>query len=262
MINADNDVRIYTLCSGSSGNCTYFKVGADEFLIDAGMSMKGIKTALSSLGTDIERIRAIFITHEHSDHVKGCAMIAKHYGIPIHALEASAPHLGVANESLVIKHNTEYTEQIGDAIITSFPTSHDSAASCGYTVRYGELLIGIATDTGYVSDKMALALRGADAVLLESNYDPDMLRFGPYAPSLKARVASKRGHLSNDECSMFCRYLSDNKTKKILLGHLSAENNTPERALRSALLGVAPCKERAEIAVADRYTPTELFRRG
>ena len=254
----NNKIEIYSLCSGSSGNCYYFNCGGDEFLIDIGMSMKGVKSALSSLGSSLENIRAIFITHEHSDHTKGCAMVSKYYKIPIHVLSPCASLID-ADKSLINAHPHFFSVKIGNTEIFSIPTSHDSAACCGYKVCRDGLSFGIATDMGFANSEIATALTGTKAAVIEANYDPDMLKYGPYPYHLKERIASKAGHLSNEESARLCAYLSEKGTEHIMLGHLSKENNTPEKALLAVEKRIALCEKRAKISVAKRSDITLLY---
>lgn len=251
-------IRIYSLCSGSSGNCYYFKMGETEFLIDLGMSMRAVKSALLSLGSSIENIRAIFLTHEHTDHTKGCEMISKYYSIPIHALEDCVKGFDFY-APCTVKHGHFFKVLLGECEIDSLPTSHDSAASCGYKVSYKGLSFGIATDMGFANKEIAEGLIGVKAAVIEANYDPEMLKNGPYPYHLKQRIASKIGHLSNEESARLCAYLSKNGTEHIMLGHLSKENNTPEKALAAVNERISAQENGARISVAMRSSPSLLF---
>lgn len=254
------NVSLVSLYSGSKGNCTYIRAGADEILIDAGRSLRALTSALTSIGGDLSRIKAIFITHEHSDHVSALEMLSKKFRIPIHMTEDSAKKV-LATTSYVknniICHSPLFEEKIGDITVHSFPTPHDSDMSVGYTIELpnGEK-IGYATDIGHITSEIRKNLLGSSAVVIESNHDTDMLHDGPYPAWLKMRIGSTRGHLSNADCAAFLPELIANGAKDIMLAHLSGENNTPDTALSSAK---CVCCENFHICVARESEPTRLL---
>lgn len=232
---------VYTLASSSKGNSVYVRLGDDEILIDAGISCKRLCEALKSLDTDISRIKAIFVTHEHSDHVAGLETVAKKYNIPIHLTEPSAraylsPKTASAAQTAII-HPILYTEQVGVLTVRSFATPHDSAASVGFVVTDGtpEHTLALATDIGTLTDEVSDALIGCENVILESNHDENMLLCGDYPYELKRRILSDTGHLSNEAAAAFVSHLAASGTKRILLAHLSQDNNLPELAYHSCL---------------------------
>lgn len=253
--------EIFTLFSSSKGNSVFIRAGQTRLLIDIGRSRKAICDALVSVGASIDIIDAIFITHAHSDHTCGLAAIAAKHDIPIHTTCQTADQLLCkCDESRLTIHEDRYTVEIGDVTIHSFVTPHDSNGSVGYVVDYaGSYRFGICTDTGCISREMAEELIHCDGVLIEANYDEDMLKKGPYPFHLKQRIAANTGHLSNSKAADLCCILARSGVKKIMLGHISPENNTPELALKSC------CKalfERGyndiDITVADRYVPTRF----
>ncbi len=233
---------VYTLASSSKGNSVYVRLGDDEILIDAGISCKRLCEALRSLDTDISRIKAIFVTHEHSDHVAGLETVSKKYSIPIHLTEPSARaylcscKTASAAKAAII-HPILYTEQVGALTVRSFATPHDSAASVGYVVTDGlpEHTLALATDIGTLTDEVSDALIGCENVILESNHDENMLLCGDYPYELKRRILSDTGHLSNEAAAAFVSRLVTLGTKRILLAHLSQDNNLPELAYHSCL---------------------------
>lgn len=258
------EYRIVSLYSGSGGNSTFIRVGGDAILIDAGKSARALCRALTDIGEDIENIKAIFITHEHTDHVSALEVIAKKHALPIHITSVSAERFDERSTPCclfrMMTHGVEFCEQVGELQVRSFRTPHDSRMSVGYRIEFfdGEQkrTIGFATDIGYISDEIRENLRGCEAVVLESNHDLDMLMTGPYPRDLKLRVASKRGHLSNRECADFAIELAERGTRGILLAHLSKENNEPTLALEEserALGGLGVC-----VRVADPDLPVEL----
>lgn len=254
------NVTLVSLYSGSKGNCTYIRCGEDEILIDAGRSLRALMSALSVIGGDIARIKAIFITHEHSDHVSALEMLSKKYRIPIHITEGSAKKVLATTtyvKSNLVCHPPLYSETVGALTVSSFPTPHDSDMSVGYTIGLpGGEKIGYATDIGYITKEIRENLLGSSAVVLEANHDTQMLHDGPYPAWLKSRIESRHGHLSNVDCAAFLPELAAGGTKDILLAHLSAENNTPEAALECAKCA---CCEGLHICIAKEGEPTRLL---
>ena len=254
------NVSIFSLYSGSKGNCTYIRVDQDEILIDAGRSLRALTTSLASIGGDISRIKAIFITHEHSDHVSALEMLSKKFHIPIHITEDSSKKI-LATTSFVknniVCHPPVFTEQIGALTVRSFPTPHDSDMSVGYTVELPSgKKIGYATDIGCITNTIRENLLGSSAVVIESNHDVKMLENGPYPAWLKMRIGSKSGHLSNADCAAFLPELIQSGTKNIMLAHLSEENNAPDVALECAKCA---CCEGLNLCVAREGEPTRLI---
>ncbi len=255
-----NDVTIYTLFSGSSGNSCYVKCGNTEFLIDAGKSKKATESALSEIGASLSSIKAILVTHEHSDHIKGLKMITKYYGIPIYAAKGTAEMLITdVPDNLINVYEAGSVIEIEDVRIRSFETPHDSRMSTGYIIEYNGRRFGYATDMGMLSRKIADMLSECEAAVIESNYDLSMLRNGPYPYVLKKRIESNIGHLDNNDCARLVSYIVSHSTKKVLLAHLSAENNTPEIALDTVVCRLRQNSLLADVAVADRFCPTRLI---
>jgi len=220
---------ICSLSSSSDGNCYYVKLNGHEFLIDIGISCRQCVKFLRELGTKPQNIEAIFITHEHGDHIKGAKNFCKTYKPPLHILNScyTASPNSFFTET-VITHSPIYEINLGNVLISSFVTSHDSCGSVGYLFETDKIKYGIATDLGYISGSVKKSLTACDLVILESNYDEKMLCFNPnYSPQLKERIMSNQGHLSNSDANDFCCYLSETGTKTIMLAHLSEENNTP-----------------------------------
>lgn len=239
------------LFSSSGGNSVYVGCGEDGVLIDVGMSAKQTDIALHNIGVDPDSIRAIFITHEHSDHVKGLRVFAAKHKIKIYATKGTAFYLdnyelSAAKDSLKCEIADENGTEAGEIFVKPFRTSHDARESCGYTLETPDgRKIAVATDMGYVSDAVHNAINGCDLVMLESNHDVKMLENGPYPYQLKERILSNKGHLSNDACAEEAVKLIQSGTTRLFLGHLSRENNFPELAYQTthALLTQAGMRE-------------------
>ena len=261
--------RICSLYSGSKGNSVFIEAGGAKILIDAGRNAKQLCAALSSIGEDIDNIDAIFITHEHNDHVAALQVLSHKHSIPIHlTLQSAQIFNGLRDEKLCLCLNvyekSSFTSSVKGLTVKAFPTPHDSMASVGYKLTFTngdgeEISIAYATDTGYVTDKMLKNMLGAKYAVIESNHDLDMLRDGPYPVDLKARIASRHGHLSNADCAALASALAINGARAIMLAHLSEENNLPELAFNETRGAVAD--DSVKIAVASQYEPTWLIGR-
>ena len=258
------DCRIVTLYSGSGGNSVYIRVADTAILIDAGKSARALCTSLKEIGADIEEIQGIFVTHDHHDHTSALEVLSKKREIPIHMTERSAELFDRYPDSPVharlVRHTPIFTETVGELTVTSFPTPHDSRMSVGYRIEFsdgdGTRAFGVATDIGYVSDDVRAGLRGCEAVVLESNHDPDMLTDGPYPYELKKRIRSNRGHLSNPDSAAFAAELAACGTWSFMLAHLSEENNEPTLALEEAERAISD--PRVSVQVAAPHHPVEL----
>lgn len=258
------DCRIVTLYSGSRGNSVYIRVADTAILIDAGKSARRLCTALKEIGSDIEEIRAIFVTHEHADHISALEVISKKRNIPIHIAEQSARifdrYAPTYIHSRLVRHTPIFSVEIGDILVSSFMTPHDSMMSVGYRIEFfdGEekRAFGVATDIGYVTEDIKKGLLGCEAVVLESNHDIEMLKRGSYPQMLKQRILSNRGHLSNADSASFAAFLAANGTNSFVLAHLSEENNEPTLALEEARNAIS--EEWVRVAVAAADMPTEL----
>ena len=225
--------RAIPLFSGSQGNCVYVKYKDEEVLIDAGVSFKKITTALNSIGTDIKNIKAVLTTHEHCDHVQGLAVLSRHTDMPIFINRKSASYYDEPLDELFSGHVK--IKDPGDNItfdgfeVNVFATPHDSIGSCGYHFTFSDgTRFALATDMGMITPEIASYLLGCKTVIIESNHDTKMLKNGPYPFTLKKRILSDHGHLSNEDCALFLPKLVDMGAEKIILAHLSKENNTPE----------------------------------
>lgn len=228
-------LKFCSLYSGSSGNCQYIKTENATIIVDAGLSGKRIQQEIVNIGEDPKKIDAIFITHEHVDHIQGAGIMSRRLDIPIYAnektWEAMSPCIGE-----IKPHNMKILDehvQIGDLTIKSFDISHDAAHPVGYNIFYKNKKISIVTDTGCVNETITNSIMDSDLLLVESNHDEDMVLIGPYPWPLKKRVLGEFGHMSNDTAGHLIAKIIKKGTEIVLLGHLSKENNFPELAYKT-----------------------------
>ena len=240
-------MRYVSFASGSSGNCGLLSGGGVSLLVDAGRSLKRIKGCLADEGMELGDLDGILVTHEHSDHVAGLAMLSKYTALPMFMSGGTARALlrqvKCREENLrMIEAGIPLT--LGELRITAFETSHDAAQPFGYRVEGETGTLALVTDLGYVPRSVREAAEGCTAAVVEANYDLDMLRFGPYPMNLKRRIQGNYGHLDNLDSAEFCAYLAEKGAKQLLLAHLSKENNLPDLALQTV-----GCRLQGEIPV-------------
>lgn len=255
-------LEICTLASGSKGNCTYVRYGDTAILIDQGLSLKELRVRANYRGIDLSQTDALFVTHEHSDHVKGVGAFARAYDTPVYIPAACMGNFKTedGDERYFVPNEYDGEVAVKGLSIKPFRVPHDAHYTVGYRISTGKEDVAIATDLGFVSDGTLAKLVGCKAVVLESNHDPLMLEGGRYPRMLKARIAGKNGHLSNDACAETVAALAYNGTEKIVLAHLSEENNTPELAFEASreLLAKRGIKEGDDVLlfVADQFKPS------
>lgn len=226
--------KICTMFSGSSGNCTYISAGSEALLVDAGVSCKQIITALNERCFDTDKLKGIFITHSHSDHISGLRVLLNKTNLPVYASKETLGQLilqGTLNENAQyfdVEENPEFVSNIG---VKFFRTSHDCEGSGGYVFTLpGGDRVAVCTDLGFVSDEVRQNLLGSKAVVIESNHDVGMLQNGIYPFETKQRILSNEGHLSNAACATELPNLVKGGTTHIILAHISKDNNTPDLA--------------------------------
>lgn len=256
--------RFCPLFSGSSGNSFYFGGRDAGVLIDVGRSARQTVKMLESCEIPLQSIKGIFITHEHSDHVKGLRVFAEKHQLPVYASAGTLQALE-ENGTVTAKMTCRVVESGGiecaGMMIRPFPISHDCAEGFGYKIHTADdRQVTFATDLGYISDQVQQELETSDFVVLESNHDIGMLQNGPYPYYLKRRILSEIGHLSNEICAQMLPHLAQKGVTRFVLAHLSAENNTPDLAFQTALcsLKMAGLHENVdfELAVAPRENTT------
>lgn len=250
-------MNLCSIASGSSGNCIYTGTDKAGILIDAGISAKRIEQGLASIDRNIKEIKGIFVSHEHSDHIKGLGVLARKHHIPIYGtkgtLEAvkNTSSLGVIDEDLYRVIHAEEDVVIDDLVIKPFRISHDAAEPVAYRMECGTKSAAVATDLGFYNQTVVDKLQKLDVLLLESNHDIHMLQVGSYPYQLKRRILGDRGHLSNESAGKLLCHLLHDDLKAVFLGHLSKENNYDELAFETVKL---------EIALgSDKYKPEDFL---
>ena len=258
-----------SLYSGSSGNCLFVETDNTKILIDAGVSQRKIIDALASFNVDISEIDAILVTHEHSDHVKNLGNISQKYDIPVY-INAKTLNSIPEHKSKIADHNKNIFKSnkafsLNDLDIYPFSIPHDAADPCGFNIIYNGKKITVATDIGHIENKMISNLKDSDFILLEANYDPDILKYSRYPFPLKQRILSPVGHLSNSTAGKTLAQVigKSSNCKRVMLGHLSKENNFPELALKTVYDELSKeniSKNDVQITVASRDYPSKMIK--
>lgn len=228
-----------SLYSGSSGNSLLVQTDNTNLLIDAGVSSKKIEQALSDIEIDPHSIDGILVTHEHSDHVQGLGTFSKKFDLPVfvnqETLDAMPKQRDKISDKNIKKIKISENFSVGDLDLKSFSIPHDAANPCGFTIFNNSKKISIATDIGHMTNDILKNLEESSFVLLESNYDPEVLKCSPYPFSLKTRIAGPSGHLSNEMAGKTISFLLKSGLKNAMLGHLSKESNFPELAYKTVI---------------------------
>lgn len=255
-----------SLYSGSSGNSLYIKSDETNILIDAGVSMRQIEKALNDNESSLANIDAVLVTHEHSDHIKSVASISRKYNIPIFANEKTLDAIG-KNLSEIPKDNIKTFSvskkfDFKDMEIEPFSVPHDAYDPCGFNIYHDHSKISIATDLGHVSETIVKYLEKSSFLMLEANYDPEILKYGSYPYFLKNRISGPNGHLPNYIAGKTICSLIEKGLNSVLLGHLSKENNFPELAYQTVvdeLIANHYKEDHISLNVASRTTPGKLI---
>ncbi|TGE33985.1 MBL fold metallo-hydrolase [Desulfosporosinus sp. Sb-LF] len=265
-------MHLTTLASGSSGNAILVGENNRHLLVDCGISGKSLLHNLSQVNIPDSEIEGIVVTHEHVDHIRGVGILARKLKIPIYATtglwEAMGSSLGKLAENQRIEVQSSFS--CAGLNVVLYPTSHDSRESYGLKVsrprlkNKGDLAVGIATDSGVITQEMHRHLKGCDALVVEANYDEERLKWGPYPAYLKKRISGRYGHLENKQLAEgLSEWITEN-TQRVILAHLSEENNTPEIALSTVMRILQELNSSKKcpdvlVQVAPRYTPHELI---
>lgn len=256
-----------SLYSGSTGNCLLIQSDESKILIDAGVSQRKIMTALASFDLCLEDIDAIVVTHEHSDHIASVGSISKKYNIPVYANIETLNAMPVQKDKIsddnkcIFVPNKKF--KIKDVELQGFEIPHDAANPCGFNVFHDDKKITIATDIGHMDNRLLSKLKDSSFILIEANYDPDILRYSRYPYLLKQRISGPKGHLSNEASAKAITELASNHgLKSAMLGHLSKENNFPELALKTVsdeLKNYNITSKDITLNVASRDIPSKLI---
>lgn len=237
-------MRLCSIASGSSGNCTYVGSEQTHLLIDAGISGKKIEAGLNELGLCTSDLDGILVTHEHIDHISGLGVVSRKYGIPIYATSGTidevkkCKNIGEVEEDLFCRISADEQFKIKDLSVNPMRISHDAKEPVGYRIYCGNRKIAIVTDLGVYDDYTVNSLKGMNALLLEANHDVNMLQVGHYPYYLKQRILGNKGHLSNENCGRLLSEILHDNLQAVLLGHLSRENNLPELAYETVRIEV------------------------
>lgn len=261
-------MRFSVLASGSSGNATFIETDEHKFLVDAGFSGKKLESLFAGVDRSMADLDGIFVTHEHSDHIKGLGVIARKYGLPIYANEktwrAMDGLIGKIPLDQKFQFDMETVKSFGSLDVQSFAVSHDAADPMFYTFLQNGRKLVIITDTGYVSDRMKGYISAADSYVFESNHDVSMLQMGRYPWSVKRRILSDVGHVSNEDAAVAISEVVAEKETRIYLSHLSKDNNMKDLARMSVSQTLETCGiitgEYVHLYDTDADKPTELVK--
>lgn len=246
---------ITSLNSGSNGNCYYIGNHREAVLIDAGLSCRETEKRLARLGLSFKKIRAVFISHEHSDHIKGAEVISRKHQIPVYISEAACQHSRMKLDITLVKHLKVYEPvTVGELVVNAFPKQHDAGEPHSFTVTGGGITVGVLTDIGAACEHVIQNFRKCHAAFLETNYDEVMLEEGSYPIYLKRRIRGDHGHLSNSQALELFTSHKSSFLSHLLLSHLSRDNNNPQLVLDLFLKHAGG----TYVAVASRYEESEV----
>ena len=254
-------VRASVLSSGSKGNAVYLEAGASAVLVDCGLTVPGLRRRLAEVGRDLSRLAAVFVTHDHGDHVGSSVALARKLGVPLYATAGTHSILARVPEALgrVVKADEPVALEAFDVL--PFATPHDGIESVAFRVteRATQKSVGVATDLGYVSRLVVERLQGVHLLVVEHNHDERLLIDGPYPEGLKRRILGARGHLSNEQGAELAGQLLHEGLRQVVLAHLSETNNTPDHARRAFEQRNAAAPAHLSLHVAEQHRPSSLF---
>lgn len=249
-------LEVCALASGSNGNCYYLGNDTEAVLVDAGLSARQLQLRIAEKGIDQKKIKAILITHEHSDHCRGARVLSKRLNIPVYLTKKTYLTLSRQHQPADTRwFEPNQTFQLGEFEISAFSKLHDAVDACSFLISYAGKNVGVMTDIGNPCEQVKTHLGFCHVVFLETNYDEDMLQNGPYPYYLKERVASDLGHLSNIQAFNLVKEHAGESLKTIFLSHISGENNTPEKAYSV----FESLKEKYHVELTSRHQATEVF---
>lgn len=259
-------LKFASLYSGSSGNCLFVETENTKILIDAGVSLKKIEKGLEVININAKDLDGVIVTHEHIDHIQSIGNLSKKFDIPVFANQKTFDAMPKQTEKLSTKNqkkfNIDEKFMIGDIEILPFSIPHDAADPCGFTFFYDNRKISIATDIGHMTGDIIKHIDGSEFLLLEANYDTEVLKYTKYPFKLKERIAGPNGHLSNKIAGQTINYLINSGLKKAMLGHLSKESNFPELAYQTVIDEIVANGTNIDnfgLTVANRNEPGKLI---
>ena len=254
-------MKFSVLGSGSKGNSIFVESGSTAILVDGGFSGREIAERLSRIDRDISCLKAVFVTHEHHDHISGVGVVSRRCRVPVFANQGTYRGAGKTLTKLFKQSEFETGEAVDfDGLrVRSFAISHDTADPVGFVIDDGKSRLGICTDTGIPTRLISRRMAQCDALVVEFNHDPVMLKNGPYPQSLKQRVTSSQGHLSNSDGAGLLDSVIHDGLRQVVLAHLSETNNLPEIAYREAEKVVRDRLELSVLSLSDQQQPTRLF---
>ncbi|NQU75540.1 MAG: MBL fold metallo-hydrolase [Planctomycetes bacterium] len=251
-------MQTFSCQSGSNGNCIFVQAGRTRLLIDAGISGRAVQQRLTGCGQDARQVDAILLSHNHNDHVCSAGVCQRRFGMPIYitpgTLAACEDRLGNLHD--VRRFQPGESFEVGEAVVHTIPTPHDGADGVCFVIEHNAKRLGILTDLGFVFPQLQQAFPQLDAVYLESNYDPEMLREGPYPAAVQQRIRGNGGHLANAEAGKLLRDCTDSRLQWAALAHLSEHNNTPDLAVRTVRRGL---RRPITIHLAGRWQASAVF---
>ena len=256
-------IEACSLSSGSKGNCFFIKTGKDAFLVDAGISCLQICHRLQAIGHHIAEIKGIFITHEHTDHIRGLEVLLKRYQIPIYINWRTLKYSPVKIPETMIRYfNSSERLMVGDALVETRRKSHDAADPCLFSFYFRGNKISVITDLGQPCENVVNAIRHSNILFIETNHDELMLQRGPYPQFLKQRILGDEGHLSNTQAGQLVRDHASPNLEYVFLSHISETNNTPQLALETFadLVQENDKIKEARMIVTDRFDVSEVIK--
>jgi phosphoribosyl 1,2-cyclic phosphodiesterase len=258
----DKSIRFCTLASGSSGNACYIETARVRILVDAGLSGREIVRRMGLIGIEAETLNAIFLTHEHQDHIKGAGPLSRRFGLPVYLSEGTLKRgertLGKLQNAVLMNPGEKI--RVNDITVETFTKCHDALDPLGLVVRSNGRKLGMVTDLGRTTAVVEDHLKGCEALLMEFNHDPVMLEEGPYSLELKRRIKGAEGHLSNDQAVALLASVGDKNLRHLVLAHLSEINNSPEKAYNQAVLALERLGlTHVEVTVASQGKPGSIL---
>lgn len=257
-------LSISVLASGSSGNAFYIEAGGTKLLVDVGLSGKQMDRLFAEIDRNPNKISGILVTHEHSDHIKGLGILARKYNLPIYANEqtwkAMSKQIGKLSLEQKFHFETNSVMSFDSLDVESFAVSHDAVDPMFFTFHYRDKKVGLVTDLGYVSERIKSVTEGANALVFEANHDVNMLQMSQYPWSVKRRILSDVGHVSNEDCGLALSEIITENTKRVYLAHLSQDNNMKELAKMAVKQVLDERDLMVDLFDTDPHKPTALYK--